>query len=218
MLVTDRDDHGKPIGVSPDMAAALADKLHVPLELITFPSPGKLADAAQTDEWDIGNIGADPARAEHINFTAPYCEIEGTYLVSAESPLTSIEEVDQPGIRIATKARAAYSLWLDRNISQAEIVHTDSIEASFEAFKNQEVDVMAGLRPGLSVDATKVPGSRVLEGRFSLVQQAVGTPKGRDEAGFEFLRTFVEAALSSGFVADRIEAHGVTGRLLPAAR
>ncbi len=199
------------------MAAAIAEALGVGLELITYPSPGQLADGAQTDSWDIGNIGADPVRAEHIWFTPPYCEIEGGYLVQPGSTITAIDQVDQAGVKIVTKARAAYTLWLDRNISEAEIIHTASASESLAEFKAQKLDVLAGLRPGLLKDAEEVPGSRLLDGRFATVQQAVGTPKGRDQAGIDYLKVFVEAALSSGFVAKRIDAHAVTGRLLPAA-
>ncbi|HET6195228.1 MAG TPA: transporter substrate-binding domain-containing protein, partial [Acetobacteraceae bacterium] len=116
LLVTGRSPSGDPDGVSPDMARAIADRLGVPVKYVPFPKPGELADAAGTDTWDIGLIGAEPARAEKIAFTAAYVEIEATYLVPAGSPIQTIEEVDRPGIRIAVTARSAYDLWLERNI------------------------------------------------------------------------------------------------------
>ena len=70
----------------------------------------------------------------------------------------------------------------------------------------------AGLRPGLIDVAAKLPGSRILDGQFTAVQQAVGTPK-KNAAGFAFLRDFIEEAKRSGIVASLIERHGVTGRL-----
>jgi polar amino acid transport system substrate-binding protein len=211
LLVTGRDEDGAPTGVSPDMARELARRLGVGIELVGYRSPGELADDAANDAWDIGNIGAEPARAEHIAFTAAYCEIECTYLVPAGSPITAIEEVDQPGRRIASAPRAAYDLWLERNLRHAELVRSQELGGSFELFVESGLDALAGLRPALLDQAARLPGSRVLDGCFSSVQQAMGTPRGRDEAGFTFLAAFVEDAKASGFVADRIAAHAVRG-------
>ena len=86
------------------------------------------------DAWDIGLIGAEPQRAEKIAFSPAYCEIEATYLVPAGSPLKSIADVDRAGVRISVSGRSAYGLWLERNIKQAELVRTDSLDNSFEKF------------------------------------------------------------------------------------
>ena len=211
LLVTGKGSDGNPEGVSPDMARALADRLGVDLELLRFKSPGELADAAATGAWDIGNIGAEPARAESIAFSAAYCEIEATYLVPAGSPITSVEEVDQPGIRIAAAARSAYGLWLERCIERAELVLVEGLDGSFNAFVDQGLEALSGLRPRLITDVERLPGARILPGRFTAVQQAMGTPKGRDEAGFDYLYQFVEAAKASGLVASLIERHHVQG-------
>src|SRR6202007_2086054 len=105
LLVTGRDPSGDPSGVSPDMAAAIAAQLGVPVKYVPYARPGELADDAQKGLWDIGNIGAKPQRAAVINFTAAYCEIEATYLVPAGSTIGSVGEVDQPGRRVAVTAR-----------------------------------------------------------------------------------------------------------------
>jgi polar amino acid transport system substrate-binding protein len=211
LLVTGREDDGSPAGVSPDMARELARRLGVDVELKTYKSPGDLADDAAHDAWDIGNIGAEPARAEHIAFSAAYCEIECTYLVPPGSPITSVEQVDEPGRRIASAPRAAYDLWLDRNLHHAELVRSPGLGGSFDVFVEQDLDALAGLRPALLKDAQRLPGSRVLDGKFSSVQQAMGTPRGRDEAGFAYLSAFVEEMKATGFVAERIAEHGVVG-------
>jgi polar amino acid transport system substrate-binding protein len=212
LLVTGKSPTGDPEGVSPDMARAVADRLGVPVHFVTFQTPGELADAASDDVWDIGNIGAEPERAKSITFTSAYAEIESTYLVPAGSPIQSIEEVDREGVRIAVYGRAAYGLWLADNIRHAELVKTDGMDASFDLFVEQKLDVLAGLRPRLIKDVEKLPGSRLLDGKFSAVQQAIGTKPDR-KAGAAFLRDFVEEAKASGLVASLIEKHGVTGRL-----
>ncbi len=211
LLVSRVDVNGTPYGVSPGMSMALAEQLGAELSLHTYKDPGDVADAATAGEWDIGNIGAEKARAEVINFSAAYAEIESTYLVPEGSPIRSVEEVDQPGVVIAVKARAAYSLWLEENLHHAELVLTDTVEASFDLFVERELQALAGLRTQLLQDALRLPGSCVLEGTFRSVQQAIGTPKDRHPAGIEYLNAFVEAAKTDGLVRDLIEQYGVEG-------
>jgi polar amino acid transport system substrate-binding protein len=211
LLVTDTGPDGEPIGVSPSLAAALAGAIGAGLELITYPSPGDLADAAKAEEWDIGNIGADPARAEFIAFSAPYSQIDATYLVRGDSPLRTVADVDQVGVTVISKARAAYTLWLDRNLQHAEVIHTSSADESFQRFVDEGIDALGGLVPRLLADLEALPGSRLIDGRFTAVQQAVGTPRTRDAAGLAYLEAFVSAAIDSGFIAELIEHHGARG-------
>jgi polar amino acid transport system substrate-binding protein len=211
LLVSNVGDDGMPVGVSPDMARALAAVLEVDMKLVTYQNPGDVADAAMTGAWDIGNIGAEPARAAFINFTDAYAEIESTYLVPADSPIKTIDDVDRAGIRISVKERAAYALWLERNLQDAEMIQTESLDTAFETFVEQELDALAGLRPRLEADVKRVPGGRVLGGMFSSVMQAIGTPIDRDSAGIEFLRTFVIDAKQRGLVASLILEHAADG-------
>ena len=212
LLVTGRTLQGDPDGVSPDMARAVAERLGVPLKLVPFKNPGELADAAVEDVWDIGNIGAEPERARTIAFTPAYAEIEATYLVPAGSPIQRIEDVDRDGVRIAVYGRGAYGLWLSDNLKHAALVTADGIDASFNIFVEQKLDALASLRPRLIDDVKKLPGARILDGKFTAVQQAIGTKPGR-KAGVAFLRGFVEEVKANGFVARLIDKHGVSGRL-----
>jgi polar amino acid transport system substrate-binding protein len=212
LLVTGESAAGEPQGVSPDMARAVADRLGVAVEYVGFKTPGELADAAAEDVWDIGNIGAEPERAKTMTFTAAYVEIEATYLVPAGSPIQSVAEVDREGVRIAVYGRSAYGLWLADNIRHAELVKTDGIDASFDVFVEQGLEALAGLKPRLIKDVGRLPGARLLDGKFSAVQQAIGTHPDR-QAGAAFLSDFVEEAKASGLVASLIEKHGVEGRL-----
>jgi polar amino acid transport system substrate-binding protein len=212
LLVTGRTPSGDPEGVAPDMARELASRLSVPVAYLPYARPGELADAADTGVWDIGLIGAEPRRAEKIAFTPAYVEIEATYLVPPGSPLRSVSEVDRAGVRIAVTARSAYDLWLERNIKQAQLVRAEGGDATFKRFVDEQLETLAGLRPRLLEDAAKLPGSRILDGQFTAVQQAIGTAR-KNIAGAQFLRDFVEEAKRSGLVARLIERHGVVGRL-----
>jgi polar amino acid transport system substrate-binding protein len=210
LLVSGSSAAGEPEGVAPDLAREIAARLGVTVAYVPFARPGELADAAGSDVWDIGLIAAEPARAEKIAFTAAYAEIEATYLVPAASPLTTIEEVDRRGVRIAVAARSAYDLWLSRHIAHAELIRAGGLDAAYEQFVADKLDALAGLKPRLLSDVEQLPGARILDGHFTTVQQAVGTAKG-NEAGAAFLRDFVEEAKASGLVARLIERHHVRG-------
>jgi polar amino acid transport system substrate-binding protein len=210
LLVTGKSETGDPVGVAPDMAREIAKRLGVPVKYVTYKTPGELADMAETGAWDIGLIGAEPQRAEKIAFSPAYVEIEATYLVPAGSALKSIADVDKSGVRIAVTGRAAYGLWLDRNIKQAELVKSDTLDTAYEQFVNEKLDALAGLKPRLLTDVEKLPGARILDGKFMAVQQAVGTAR-KNTAAAAFLRDFVEQVKASGLVAGLIERHKVRG-------
>lgn len=218
LLVTGRTPEGDPDGVSPDMAREIARRLGVPCRLVPYARPSDLADDAGKDKWDIGNIGAEPQRAEKIAFTAAYCEIEATYLVPPGSSITAMDQVDVAGNRIYTGAGAAYTLWLERNIRHAtlELVPGGGV-AAFQKFLDDKAEVYAGLRPGLISDVEKLPGARILDGQFMAVQQAIGTARANGAAA-TWLADFVEEAKRSGMVAGLIEKHKVRGlSVAPAA-
>ncbi len=210
LLVTGRSENGEPTGVAPDMAREIATALGVPVKYVTFKSPGELGDQVGKDVWDIGLIGAEPQRAEKIQFTAAYVEIEATYMVPEGSPIQSIADVDRKGVRIAVSARSAYDLWLVNNIRNATLVQVSGLDAAYEKFMSDKLEVLAGLRPGLLKDIEKAPGLKILDGKFTAVQQAVGTAKANVE-GAAFLADFVEKAKKSGMVQGFIDRHRVKG-------
>jgi polar amino acid transport system substrate-binding protein len=217
LLVTGATPAGDPVGVAPDMALEIANRLGVPVQYVTFKTPAELADKALSGVWDIGLIGAEPQRAEMIAFSNAYVEIESTYLVPAGSPLQTIADVDKPGMRIAVTGKTAYGLWLDNNIKHAALHRSASFDTAYDEFIDSKLDALAGLRPGLIKDAAKLPGSRLIPGRFSAVQQAIGTQK-ENTAGAAFLRDFAEEAKRSGFVQSLIDKHNVQGlTVAPAA-
>jgi polar amino acid transport system substrate-binding protein len=208
LLVTKGSPDDNPRGVASDMARELARRLDVAVSFLNFESPGKMADAVKT--WDVAFLGAEPARAGEIDFTPAYVEIEATYLVPAGSPLKAIADVDRPGVRISVSNRSAYDLYLTRELKHAELVRSDGLDASYDRFVGDKLDALSGLRPRLVLDVLKIPGAKILEGRFTAIQQAIGTPKGRP-AGAQYLRDFVAEVKASGFVAGLIERHGARG-------
>jgi len=210
LLVTPGSSATEPRGVAPDVARELGKRVGVPIEFIKFDSAGKLGDGAKSGAWDVAFLGAEPQRAAEIAFTAAYLEIPSTYLVPAGSSIRSVTEVDREGVRIAVAEQSAYGLYLARTIKHAKLVTTQGLDSSFDVFVAQKLEALAGLKPRLLTDVQKLPGARILDGQFTAVQQAIGTPKNR-EASAKFLRAFVEDVKASGLVAEAISRNGAQG-------
>ena len=204
-----KDANGDFAGVAPDIGRELARRLDVPVAFVPYAQPGDLAAAVTSGVWDIGLIGADPLRAADITFTAAYVEIEATYMVLADSPIRTLEQVDQPGVRIALADKSAYDMYLRRTLKHATLCRVEGIEASYQLFVREKLEALAGLRPRLVADQAKHPGARILEGQFTAIQQAIGTPRSRTAAA-AYLRDFAED-IKTGLVAQLIAKHGVRG-------
>ena len=218
ILLTARDPVTRaPSGVALDLAHELGSRLDVPVEIVTYESAGALAESAASGAWQVGFLGIEPKRANEISFTAAYVEIEATYLVPPGSPLKTIPEVDRAGIRIAVPAKAAYDLYLTRTLQHATLTRAAGADAAFKMFLAEKMDALAGLKPQLEMDHERLPGSRMLEGRFTAVQQAAGTPRGHD-VGARYLAEFIEDIKGSGLVARTIAKNRIRGlTVAPAA-
>jgi polar amino acid transport system substrate-binding protein len=209
LLVT-KGQNGEYSGIAVDLGRELGQRLGVPVELVPFATAGKLADAVKAGAWDVAFLGNEPQRAGDIAFSPPYLEIEAGYLVPAGSPIKTMAEVDRKGVRIAVAVNSAYDLYLSRSLKNATLVRVEGIQASYDIFVKDKLEVLSGLKPRLLSDAEKLPGSRILEGRFTVVQQSVGTPQGRPAAA-GYLSEFAKDIKKSGFVAQAIARHAVRG-------
>ena len=209
LLVNASGADAEPTGIAPDIGRELARRIGVPVAFIKYPSPGDLAAAASSGAWDVGLIGADPLRAGEITFTSAYLEIEASYLVLEDSPIRTIDDVDRPGTRIAVGDKTAYDMYLRRTLKYATLHRAQGLEASYQLFVREQLEALAGLRPRLVQDQARLPGSRILDGRFTAIQQAIGTPIAR-KAGAAYLQDFVQD-IKAGLVLELIARHGVRG-------
>jgi len=210
LLVLGDGPDGQPRGIAPDLARELARRLGAPIEYVKFDAAGKLADGLAAGDCDVGFLGAEPQRANVIAFTEAYLEIPVTFLVPAGSKIHGLSDIDQEGVRIAVSERSAYDLYLSRNLKKAKLVRAAGIQASYDLFVARKLEALGGLKPRLVADAEKLPGSRVLDGQITGVQQAIGTPKAR-AAGAKYLQEFAADIKRSGLVAKTIEKHAVRG-------
>jgi polar amino acid transport system substrate-binding protein len=216
-VLATRDAAGGELrGVAVDLARELGRRADLPVEIVGYDAAGKMVEGLKSHDWDIAFLAIDPDREAQISFTAPYMEIEGTYLVPGGSPLRTIADVDRDGVRIALAAGAAYDLFLSRSLQHAQLVRAPDPKAAFELLVAGKVEALAGVKQTLITNAGKLLGSCVLDGRFLAIGQALGIPKGRD-AGSIYLRVFIEDVKASGLVARAIEKAGVQGVSVPPA-
>nr|WP_315429860.1 ABC transporter substrate-binding protein [uncultured Albidiferax sp.] len=217
-ILANLDAHGQPFGVSIDLARGFAQMLGVGVELVVFDAAGKSVEAVTQERADFGFFAVDPVRGAGIAFTAPYVLIEGAYLVRQDSPITDNAEVDRADNRVVVGKGSAYDLHLSREIQHAEILRAPTSPAVVDTFIAQSAEVAAGVKQQLEADARRLPGLRLLPGRFMVIQQAMGLPKGRGAAAAQLLHRYVEDMKASGFVADALLRHGIQGAsVAPAA-
>ncbi len=219
IVIAQKDPAGAdPRGVGPELARELARRLGVPIAYITYDTAGKMADAVKEGAWDVAFLAVDPARATDIAFSAPYVQIEGTYLVKKDSPLGKPDDFDRKGLRIAVGKGAAYDLYLTRALKNAQLVRVETSQAAVDDLAAGRVDAAAGVKNALAVAAGKDPGLRVLGVSFMVIGQAAGVPRARENAA-KYLRGFIEEAKASGFVADALRRSGITdATVAPAAK
>jgi len=201
---------GEPCGISVDLARELARCLGVAIEFVPYDAAGKVVEGLKSQAWDVCFLAIDPLRAADISFTAPYAVIEGVYLVAEASPIRSNAEVDRPGVRVGVIVGSAYDLFLSRELKQATIVRAAASAAVMDLWVAGKLDSVAGVKPQLEADARRIPGLRMLPGAFMAINQAMGTPRGRD-AGAKYLHGFMEEMKASGFIAQAFARNRITG-------
>lgn len=211
ILVKRHAETGAVSGVSIDLATELARCLGVEVEFLVVETAAASVASVTDGRADVGFFAVDPLRGAGIAFTAPYVLIEGSYLVRQESPLQHNDEVDRVGQRVTVGKGSAYDLFLSRELKAAEIVRAPSSPEVIDVFLAQGLDVAAGVKQQLQADAQRLPGLRLLPGRFMVIQQAMGCGKDRGPEAATFLAGFVEDRKAGGFVTAALQRHRIEG-------
>jgi polar amino acid transport system substrate-binding protein len=199
------------------LAREAARRLGLPIELVPFNSAGAVVEAVKARQVDLAFVAIDPVRAADTDYTAPYVIIEGAYMVRNDSALRRNEEVDRPGTRVVVGRGSAYDLFLTRELKAATLVRAPTSPAVTDMFLAERLDVAAGVRQQLESDAQRVGGVRMLPGRFMVIEQAMGVPKGR-LAAQAWLSRYIEEMKASGFVAEALKQHAIEGAAVAPAR
>jgi polar amino acid transport system substrate-binding protein len=211
VLAHSRTSSEKPAGVSIDLSRELARELGVQASFLQFDTAAKSVEATGNGSADIGFMAIDPLRADRIQFTAAYVQIEGAYLVRDDSPITATEQVDRAGTTIVVGSGSAYALYLRREIRNATLLEVPTSEAVVSAMLDGGHPVAAGVRQQMEADAKRLGGVRVLDGRFMVINQAMAMPRDRGADAHAYLADFVERMKRGGFVAEALRRHGIEG-------
>jgi len=189
--------------------------LGVPFEPIMYPNPTAYVAAGQAGRWDIGSVGVAPEREALFDFAQPHLEVDYGYLVSAETRIASVSEVDRAGVRVALVEHSASDLALTKDLNHASVARGRDLSALIELVVLGEADVIAAQKTNLYDIAPRVPGSRVLDGRPGSEKQALAIPKGRDATALAYVRAYVQDAKIRGLVQRAIDRAGTRGVVVP---
>jgi len=200
-------------GISVDIATEIGKRINLPLQLIPFKSASATVDGIKNGELDMVFVAIDPVRGADISYTPAYIQIEGAYMVKASSPLKSNVEVDVAGTEIVVGKGSAYDLYLTREIKNATLLRAASSQAVIDDFMSGKGNVAAGVKQQLESDAKRYEGLRMLPGRFMVINQSIGIPKGRPdfEKTTAYLSEVITQLKQSGFVANSMQRHHIQG-------
>ena len=204
---------GEMKGVGFDLGKELARRIGVPFEPVLYPSIGAILDAGKSGEWDVSFNGITPDRAKYLDFTEPHLEIEFGYLVPAGSSISTLVDVDRPGIRVAVPEKVTVDILLSRELRNAVVVRGLGLPGALELVRSGRADVFASNKQNLFQMSDQLPGSRVLAGHYATDPLAMAIPKGRD-VGAPYARKFIEDAKSQGLVKAAIERAGIRGAVV----
>ncbi len=210
-LLTARGEAGAdPTGVAVDLGRELARRLGVPARIVRYESPGQMAEDVTTGAWDVAFLAFDPERARDIEFAPSYVHIEATYLVRAEATFRTVADIDQPGVRVSVSAKSGYDPFLSRTLKHAQLERGKGIPGAIQIFVDGKADAVAALKPVLVAEKEKLPGTRLVEGAFTAVEQAIGMRKG-GRAGARYVSRFVADVIQEGLVEAAIKRHSKDG-------
>lgn len=204
VLVSKDSQTGELRGVTIDLGKKLAERMGVPFEAVGYLNPAALVKSFGGNEWDIAFLAFDPARAQEVNFSPPYMVVDNTYLVPSGSKLLSVAAADRHDIKIAVPERSAPDLFLSRNLKAAQIVRVPGgVDTALEVLRTGRADAYAENAHMLSLYSERLVGSRVLEGRYTVIQHAIAIQKDRSAAA-QYIREFIEQSKTDGTIQDAI--------------
>ncbi len=199
-------------GVGFELGRELARRLGVPYDPVVYKQNGEVIAALKSGHVDILFTNATPARAKEIDFTQPYLEMDAGYLAPQDSPIAKFDDVDRPGVRVVAVEGSTSVVKLPGLLKNATVVRTPNLDGGVELLTLGRADVFATNTTILFELSDKLPGSKVLDGRYGVEQIALGMAKGKEPA-LAYARTFITAVTSGGLVeaaAGRARVRGAT--------
>jgi polar amino acid transport system substrate-binding protein len=180
----------------------------VPVE---HPTPPQSIACLKSGDCDVSILGIDPTRAVDVDYSAPFAQLEFTYLVPNGSSIRSIADADRPGVRIAVVRNHVSTLVLTRALKQATPVYAELIDPAFDLLRTGKAEVFASVRAELVNYATQLPGSRVLGESYGANRFAMAVAKGQAAERLAYISEFIDEIRESGSLQKIIGRSGLRG-------
>jgi polar amino acid transport system substrate-binding protein len=197
-------------GLSFDLGKELAKRLNVPFEQVNYQRISDVLEGMKAGDVDFTVSNSTPARAASVAFSQHLLTIELGYLVTAASPITTLADIQKPGLRIGVTLGSTSQGTIPKLLPNATVVPAENYKRGIEMLEHGEIDTYATNKPTLFEMSDQMPGSRVLEGRWGEEHLAVAIPKGR-EAALEYIQRFIQDVQTNGLLARSVERSGLRG-------
>ncbi|CAB3741100.1 hypothetical protein LMG24238_06715 [Paraburkholderia sediminicola] len=206
-------DSAKLAGVTIDLSREFARRLGVSAEFREWGNPGDAFQALVEQQADVAFLAVDSKRAEKVQFTAPYVQIEAGYLALEDSEFHRITDVDREGVEVLVIETSAYDLYLSRALQHASVRRFPTGEEAFSALLQDRPGrkILAGVKQALSQDMKREGGLHMLPGSFMAINQAVALPRDCSCEARELIEGILSDLVNSGFIAESLAKHGIEG-------
>ena len=200
---------GEMRGVGYEIGKELARRLGIPYEPVIYKTPKLLVDDIESDNWDVAFIARSSTREKIMKFSETYLSLEQGFLVPTDSSIKTMEEVDRPGIRVGVPAGGSVISRVAGVLSDEKLVEVGMPRAA-ALMRSGAVDVFSANKGNLYQISDQLPGSRVLDGYFSVDEFALGIPTGR-KIEMSLLNELIEEIKSQGLIEAASKRAGVRG-------
>ena len=201
---------GESVGIALELGKEMAKRLDVRVQVIEFDRVAQVLDALKDGKVDFTFTNATAVRAKDMDFTTPMVRLELGYLVISDSPLKSVDDVDQAGRRVGVSQGSSSQGVLTQLYQHAKVVPASSLTNAQAMLKTKQIDAFATNKGILFEMSDALLGSRVLEGRWGLENLAIAIPKGRDVAR-PYVQSFATSLEANGFLSQAIQRSGLRG-------
>lgn len=199
-------------GVGYDVAMELSRQLGVPSEPVVYSNAAGVQDGLKNGQLDVAFLARTPERERAFLLTKPFLSIEQGFLVPQTSAISSMDSVDRPGIRIGTPQGGSVNFVIAGFIKSATVTSVPGLAAAAAMLTSGQLDAFAANKANLFELADKLPGARVLDGRFGLDEITITLPRARD-AALPYLVQFLESAKKRGVISDAVKRARLRGAI-----
>jgi hypothetical protein len=191
-------------------------------------SPSQIAIACSTatsKESGAFDGGADltflvalPELNTQIDFGATYIQYETTFLVSGNSAVHGLTDIDRPGVRVIAPNPSVIATTISQTFKNVKLIGvpiaTNSAQRVVEMLKHGEADAYSNLTHLLSLTQLQLPDWRILPGSYMTPVFSIGYPKDR-QSGATYANSFITEMKKNGFIQRSIEQANVKGATVP---